>query len=155
MSEQPPYSLLVRGIEADLLPVCQRYGVGVISWSPLGGGWLSGRYRRGVEVPASRRATRLPERYELAQNENKLNAVHRLGDLADRIGVSLIHLALAFILGHPAITSAIIGTRTMHHLESQLGAMNVALDSSVLGIIDEIVPPGTNVNPGDAPGTSI
>jgi aryl-alcohol dehydrogenase-like predicted oxidoreductase len=154
VSEQPPYSLLVRGIEADLLPVCERYGVGVMSWSPLGGGWLSGRYQRDRESPASRRAERLPERYELALNQNKLVAVHRMGDLADRIGVTLIHLALAFVLSHPAITSAIIGPRTMAHLESQLGAMNVALDSSVLGVIDEIVPPGTNVNPGDTPGMS-
>ena len=154
VSEQPPYSLLVRGVETDLLPVCERYGIGVLSWSPLGGGWLSGRYQRGRESPVSKRAERLPARYELALNRNKLEVVHRLGDLADSIGVTPIHLALAFVLGNPAITSAIIGPRTMHHLKSQLGAMNLALDSSALGIIDEIVPPGTNVNPSDAPGTS-
>jgi aryl-alcohol dehydrogenase-like predicted oxidoreductase len=149
--EQPPYSILVRGIEAEVLPVCQQYGMGVIPWSPLAGGWLSGRYRKGVEVPASSRAQRLPHRFDLALpgNQAKLEAADKLAGLAEEAGLSLIHLALAFVLSHPGVTSPIIGPRTMEQLESQLGAADVVLDSAVLDRIDEIVPPGVNLNPAD------
>jgi aryl-alcohol dehydrogenase-like predicted oxidoreductase len=150
--EQPPYSLLVRGIEADVLPVCQQYGIGVISWSPLAGGWLSGRYRKDRDVPTSHRAQRIPERYDMALpgNQRKLDTADQLAQLADEAGISLIHLALAFVLKHPAVTSAIIGPRTMEQLESQLGATEVVLDDGLLDRIDEIVPPGQNLNPSDA-----
>jgi aryl-alcohol dehydrogenase-like predicted oxidoreductase len=150
--EQPPYSMLVRGIEADVLPTCARYGMGVIAWSPLAGGWLSGRYRKGAEQPPSTRAERLPARYDLSQpaNQRKLEAADALAQLADDAGLSLIHLALAFVLRHPAVTSAIIGPRTMEHLESQLDAADVMLSDDVLDRIDEVVPPGVNVNPVDA-----
>jgi aryl-alcohol dehydrogenase-like predicted oxidoreductase len=150
--EQPPYSMLVRGVEAEVLPVCQRYGMGVIPWSPLAGGFLSGGYRRGQAVPASTRSGRLPHRYDLSLpvNQRKLEAADALAQLADDAGISLIHLAIAFVLRHPAVTAAIIGPRTMEHLESQLGAAAVTLDQATLDRIDEIVPPGTNVNPADA-----
>jgi aryl-alcohol dehydrogenase-like predicted oxidoreductase len=150
--EQPPYSILVRGIEADVLPVCERYGMGVIPWSPLAGGWLSGRYRRGEEATESRRAQMLPQRFDMSlpENQRKLEAAHRLAELADEAGLSLIDLALAFVLEHPAITAAIIGPRTMEHLESQLTAAEVKLSADVLDRIDEIVAPGTNLNPADA-----
>ncbi len=150
--EQPPYSLLVRGIEADVLPTCARHGMGVIPWSPLAGGWLSGRWRKGAEAPASTRAERLPARYDLSRPENqrKLDAVESLAQLAEESGVSLIHLALAFVIRHPAVTSAIIGPRTMEQLESQIGAAEVDLDDAVLDRVDEIVPPGTTVSPADA-----
>jgi aryl-alcohol dehydrogenase-like predicted oxidoreductase len=150
--EQPPYSLLVRGIEADVLPTCARHGMGVIPWSPLAGGWLSGRWRKGADAPASTRAERLPARYDLSRPENqrKLDAVESLAQLAEETGVSLIHLALAFVIRHPAVTSAIIGPRTMEQLESQLGAAEVELDDAVLDRIDEIVAPGTTVSPADA-----
>jgi aryl-alcohol dehydrogenase-like predicted oxidoreductase len=149
--EQPPYSILVRGIEAEVLPVCQQYGMGVIPWSPLGGGWLSGRYRKDAEVPVSRRAERLPHRYDLSLpgNQAKLDAADALGRLADEAGMSLIHLALAFVLTHPAVTAPIIGPRTMEQLESQLGAADIVLDAAILDRIDEIVPPGVNLNPAD------
>src|SRR5262245_14945258 len=132
--EQPPYSILVRGIEAEVLPVCQQYGMGVIPWSPLAGGWLSGRYRKGAELPVSRRAQRLPHRFDLALpgNQAKLEAADKLAALADETGLSLIHLALAFVLSHPGVTSPIIGPRTMEQLESQLGAADVVLDDDVL-----------------------
>jgi aryl-alcohol dehydrogenase-like predicted oxidoreductase len=151
VSEQPPYSILVRGIEAEVLPVCARYGMAVIPWSPLAGGWLSGRYRRGMES-TSHRATRIPARYDLSlpANQAKLEATERLTKLADDAGMTLIHLALAFVLRHPAVTAPIIGPRTMEQLESQLGAAGVVLDTDVLDAIDEIVPPGTNLNPVDA-----
>lgn len=149
--EQPPYSLLVRGIETDVLPVCQAYGMGVICWSPLAGGWLGGRYRKGQEAPQTHRAARQPGRYDLSDpvNARKLDAVEDLTVLAEQAGVSLVDLALAFVLRHPAVTSAIIGPRTMEQLESQLGAPEVRLDDAVLDRIDEIVPPGSAVNPGD------
>jgi aryl-alcohol dehydrogenase-like predicted oxidoreductase len=150
--EQPPYSILVRGIERDVLPVCERYGMGVIPWSPLAGGWLSGRYRKGVDLPESTRAQRIPQRYDLSLPENraKLEAADALAQLADEAGISLIHLAIAFVLRHPAVTAPIIGPRTMEQLESQLGAVEVELDDALLDRIDAIVPPGTNLNPVDA-----
>jgi aryl-alcohol dehydrogenase-like predicted oxidoreductase len=150
--EQPPYSLLVRGIEAEVLPVCERYGMAVIPWSPLGGGWLTGRYRAGQDAPQSTRAERLPLRYDLSLPENqvKLEAAEQLAQLAERAGISLIHLALAFVMRHPAVTAPIIGPRTMEQLESQLGAAEVVLSDDVLDEIDAIVPPGRNVNPVDS-----
>jgi aryl-alcohol dehydrogenase-like predicted oxidoreductase len=150
--EQPPYSLLVRGIEADVLPTCQQYGMGVIPWSPLAGGWLSGRYRKGQEVPKSGRASRLPQRYDLSKPENqrKLDVVDELAKVAEDAGLTLIQLAVAFVTQHPAVTAAIIGPRTREHLESQLSAADVVLDEDVLDRIDRIVPPGTNLNAADA-----
>ena len=149
--EQPPYSILVRGIEADVLPTCRRHGVGVIPWSPLASGWLSGRYRQGAPAPDSKRAELLPARFDMSlpANQRKLDAADRLGALADDAGMTLIEMALGFVVRHPAVTAAIIGPRTMEHLESQLPAAEVELSDDVLDRIDEIVAPGTNVNPGD------
>lgn len=151
-TEQPPYSMLVRGIEADVLPVAQRYGMGVLPWSPLAGGWLTGRWRKGTETPTSRRAERLPKRYDLAlpENQRKLDATEQLALLAEEAGMTLIHMAIAFTLAHPAVTSPIIGPRTMEQLESQLGALDVKLTTDVLDRIDEIVPPGTTFTWADA-----
>jgi aryl-alcohol dehydrogenase-like predicted oxidoreductase len=144
VTEQPPYSILVRGIEADLLPVTQRYGMGVLPWSPLAGGWLSGRYRKGADWGPSSAGIK---RFDPAAPENvvKLHAVDALGQVADDAGLSLIHLALAFVLAHPAVTAPIIGPRTMAHLESQLGAADVTLSGDVLDRIDEIVAPGVTL----------
>ena len=149
--EQPPYSILVRGIEADVLPACQAYQMGVITWGPLASGWLSGAYRRDAEIPLSRRAQRLPHRFDLSLpgNQLKLDAADQLATLAAEAGLTLIHLALAFVLSHPAVTSAIIGPRTMEHLDSQLGAAAAELPADVLDRIDKIVPPGVNLNPAD------
>jgi aryl-alcohol dehydrogenase-like predicted oxidoreductase len=149
--EQPPYSILVRGVEDEVLPVCQDYRMGVIAWGPLASGWLSGGYRKDRELPASRRSGRLPQRFDLSLpgNQAKLEAAEKLAVLAEEAGLSLIHLALAFVVNHPAVTSAIIGPRTMEHLESQLGAADVVLTDDILDRIDEIVPPGTNLNPAD------
>jgi aryl-alcohol dehydrogenase-like predicted oxidoreductase len=151
VTEQPPYSMLIRGIETDVLPTCLRHGMGVIPWSPLASGWLSGRYRRGAELPTSMRADRLPTRFDMSLpgNQRKLEAADALGQLADEAGMTLIELAIAFVLNHPAVTAPIIGPRTMEHLESQLSAADVVLDDALLDRIDEIVPPGTNVNPAD------
>jgi aryl-alcohol dehydrogenase-like predicted oxidoreductase len=154
--EQPPYSILARGIEADVLPTCQELGMGAIAWSPLAGGWLSGRWRKGAEDLTSRRAQMIPDRYDLSipANQAKLEAADALGALADETGISLIDMALAFVIHHPAVTAAIIGPRTMDQLESQLGAADVQLDDAVLDRIDEIVAPGTTVNPADAGWTN-
>ncbi len=150
--EQPPYSLLVRGIERNVLPVCEQYGMGVIPWSPLAGGWLSGGYRKGRDLPESSRATRIPERFDmsLADNQRKFEASDALGALADESGIPLVHLALAFVMNHPAVTAAIVGPRTMEQLESHLGAQGVVLSTEILDRIDEIVPPGTIFNAADA-----
>jgi len=150
--EQPPYSLLVRGIERDVLPVCEQYGMGVIPWSPLAGGWLSGRYRKEQELPQSTRAARIPWRYDMSipGNQAKLEAAEALALLAEEAGVELIQMAIAFVLGHRAVTAAIIGPRTAEHLRSQLAGADVVLSDEVLDRIDQIVPPGTNFNPADA-----
>jgi aryl-alcohol dehydrogenase-like predicted oxidoreductase len=150
--EQPPYSILVRGIENDVLSTCQRYGMGVIPWSPLAGGWLSGKWRKGADDLTSHRANRVPDRYDLSKPENqtKLEAADALGALADEAGLSLVHLAIAWVINNPAVTSAIIGPRTMDQLTSQLGAVDVQLEADLLDRIDEIVPPGTNLNLADA-----
>lgn len=151
VTEQPPYSMLTRGIEADVLPVAQRYGMGVLPWSPLSGGWLSGKYRKGKQADSKRAQWSMPQfDPENPSNAAKLDAVENLVELAGDSGMSLIELALSFTLSHPAVTSPIIGPRTMEQLESQLGAADVRLDESTLDRIDEIVPPGTNLNPADA-----
>ncbi|MGO9750532.1 MAG: aldo/keto reductase [Solirubrobacteraceae bacterium] len=149
--EQPPYSLLVREIEKDVLPTCRRYGMGVIPWSPLAGGWLSGRYRKGVDQPESNRAALMPGRFDMSapENQRKLDAADALGALAHEAGMTLIEMALAFVIRHPAVTAAIIGPRTMEHLESQITAADVTLSDDVLDRIDEIVPPGVTIRPGD------
>ncbi|HEY6396832.1 MAG TPA: aldo/keto reductase, partial [Solirubrobacteraceae bacterium] len=150
--EQPPYSILARGIENDVLPTCLRHRVGTICWGPLGGGWLSGRYRKDGEVPKSLRAERLPGRYDLSEpgNQLKLEAADALAKLAEEAGMSLIEMSLAFVIRHPAVTAAIIGPRTMEHLESQLTAADVELSDELLDRIDEIVPPGINLRADDA-----
>ncbi|MDQ1394183.1 MAG: hypothetical protein QOF30_3160 [Acidimicrobiaceae bacterium] len=152
VSEQPPYSLLARGVEADVLPVCQQHGMGVLSWSPLAGGWLSGKYRKDQELPTSGRASRIPGRYDLTlpENQRKLDVVEQLAVLAEGAGLTLIHLALAFVLEHPAVTAAIIGPRTMEHLDDQLPAADLELDDELLDRIDQIIAPGTTLNAADA-----
>ncbi len=151
VTEQPAYSILVRAIEADVLPTCLRHGLGVLSYSPLTGGWLSGRWRKDSGQQSTSRASRLPERFDLSQpaNQRKLDAVEALTQLADDTGITLIQLAIAFVLNHPAITAAIIGPRTMEQLESQLPGGDVRLEPAVLDRIDEIVRPGVNLNPAD------
>jgi aryl-alcohol dehydrogenase-like predicted oxidoreductase len=152
VTEQPPYSMLVRGIENDVLPTCARHGMGVLPWSPLAGGWLSGRWRKGQDRPDSTRAERLPARYDLSNpdNQRKLDATEQLALLAEEAGLTLIEMAIAFVIRHPVVTSAIIGPRTMEQLESQLPAADVQLSDDVLDRIDEIVPPGTNFSAADA-----
>jgi len=150
--EQPPYSMLVRGIEADVLPTCRRYGMGVIPWSPLAGGWLSGRWRKGASDLTSRRAARIPQRYDLSvpANQRKLEAADALAALADEAGMSLVNLAVAWVVNHPDVTAAILGPRTMDQLTSQLDAADLTLEADVLDRIDEIVPPGSNFSFDDA-----
>ena len=151
-TEQPPYAIFTRGIEAEVLPVCQQLGLGVLVWAPLNGGWLSGKYRRGVEVSASARGVREADHFDLgtAAAEEKLSLVSELLLLAGDCGLTLPRLALGFVLAHPAVTTAIIGPRTLAQLESVLGADEVRLDAEVLDRIDALVAPGRNLNPADA-----
>ncbi|WP_406108538.1 aldo/keto reductase [Micromonospora globbae] len=151
-TEQPPYSLLARGIETDLLPVTQRYGMGVLTWSPLASGFLTGRYRKGQPVDLTTgRAALTPARFDPAIEENarKLDVVEHLVELASEIGCTLPELALAFPVAHPAVTSVIIGPRTMEQLDAALKGAALTLDDAVLDRIDEIVPPGTNLYQAD------
>jgi aryl-alcohol dehydrogenase-like predicted oxidoreductase len=153
-TEQPPYSMLTRGIEYDVLPTCLRHGMGVLSYSPLAGGWLSGRYRKGQEISgpgSAARAARFADAYDSANAANaaKLDAADALGRLADEAGLSLIQMAIAFVTRHPAVTSAIIGPRTMEHLDSYLAADGIKLSADLLDRIDEIVPPGVTTNVAD------
>jgi aryl-alcohol dehydrogenase-like predicted oxidoreductase len=151
--EQPPYSIVVRGIEGNVLPACQKYGMGAIVWSPLAGGWLTGRIRQDSGVDMTRgRARRLPQRFDpsLPGNQAKLAAVEELIKIAADAGCSLTHMALAFVVGNPAVTSAIIGPRTMDQLTDLLASASVTLDDDILDRIDQIVPPGVNLNPADA-----
>ncbi len=151
--EQPPYSMLARGIEADVLPTCQRYGMGVIPWSPLSGGWLSGKWRKDADdlAPTSPARKRLTARYDLSlpANQRKLDAAEALAQLAEEAGMPLVEMAIAFVINHPTVTAAIIGPRTMEQLEGQLPAADLTLSADVLDRIDEIVAPGTNINPAD------
>jgi aryl-alcohol dehydrogenase-like predicted oxidoreductase len=150
--EQPPYSILVRGIERDVLPTLLRHHMGAIAWSPLAGGWLSGKWRKGADDLTSRRSAMIPRRYDLSipGNQLKLEAADELAVVADEAGLTLIEMALAFVIRHPAVTAAIIGPRTIEHLESQLSAADVELSADVLDRIDEIVPPGVDLNSTDA-----
>ncbi|MGB2571703.1 aldo/keto reductase [Micromonospora citrea] len=151
-TEQPPYSLLARGIESSVLPVCQRYGMGVLVWSPLASGFLTGRYRRDRPVDlTSGRPALTPARFDptLPGNAAKFDAVEQLTVLAEEIGRSLPELALAFTTAHPAVTSTIIGPRTAAQLRGLLKAADLALDDATLDRIDAIVPPGANLYPPD------
>jgi aryl-alcohol dehydrogenase-like predicted oxidoreductase len=152
VSEQPPYSLLVRGIEVDVLPTCQRHGMAVIPWSPLAAGWLSGKWRKGSTDMTSARAERLPWRYDLTipSNQRKLDAADGLARLADEAGLTLVHMAVAWAANHPAVTAPIIGPRTMEQLTTQIGAADVTLEADLLDRIDEIVPPGTDFSLADS-----
>ncbi|MGD0700142.1 MAG: aldo/keto reductase [Trebonia sp.] len=150
VTEQPPYSILVRGIEADVLPTARRHGMGILSYSPLSGGWLSGRWRKdAASAPAS--AARPNARFDMASpaNQRKLDVVEELAQPADKAGLTLIELAIAFAINHPAVTAAIIGPRTMEQLESQLPGAEVTLTADILDRIDELVAPGVTINPDD------
>ena len=156
VSEQPPYSILMRGIERSVLPACQRYGIGVIPWSPLAGGLLTGRYRKGQEPPEGSRlargfgSARFENERQRQVHEERLDAVEELLVVADKAGVSLTHLAHAFVLEHPAVTSAIIGPRTMEQLDDVLAGVEVRLDEAILDAIDQVVRPGVDLSAGDA-----
>ncbi|MET7373950.1 aldo/keto reductase [Micromonospora arida] len=146
VTEQPSYSILQRGIEAHVLPVTEQYGLGVLAWSPLASGWLSGAIRAGREITTSRSAL-LPARFDLSvpANQARLDAVEQLASVADDAGLTLIQLALGFVTAHPAVTSAIIGPRTIDHLHAQLAAADTVLPAEVLDAIDAIVAPGVDL----------
>ena len=149
--EQPPYSILVREIERAMLPAAQKHQMGVIVWSPLAGGWLSGKFRKGKPVEKTGRARRIPARFDekLPGNQRKYEVIEELVGLADKEGISLVELAVAWTLEHPAVTSAIIGPRNLDQLNGQLNAPDIALSPETLDAIDELVPAGVTLNPAD------
>jgi aryl-alcohol dehydrogenase-like predicted oxidoreductase len=149
-TEQPPYSMLVRGIEVDVLPTAQRHGMGILTYSPLSGGWLSGNWGADSS-PTSPARQRLVARFDMSlpENQHKLEAVEELAKVADDTCLSMIELAIAFVVNHPGVTSAIIGPRTMEQLESQLPGAEAVLSDEVLDRIDAIVKPGVTINPAD------
>lgn len=143
-TEQSPYSILNRSIEREVLPTCERFGMGVMAWSPLSKGMLTGKYRKGMPLPDSLRVKFFPG---AMSDEGSLDAVEKLIPLAEGAGMSLIHLAIAFVVAHPALTSAIIGPRTPEQLDTYLAGSTAALSDDILDRIDEIVPPGVDVAP--------
>jgi aryl-alcohol dehydrogenase-like predicted oxidoreductase len=146
--EQPPYSIFVRHIEKDVLPVCQKYGTGVIPWSPLNRGWLAGKYRRGQELDPQSRAARgdaFIDRPDSPAGQRKLELVEELIPMAQEVNASLAQYALAWTLTNPVVTAPIIGPRTMEQLEDNLGALEITIPPDHLRRIDELVPPGTDV----------
>jgi aryl-alcohol dehydrogenase-like predicted oxidoreductase len=160
VSEQPPYSILVRGIERDVLAAAREYKLGVIVWSPLAGGWLSGQYRSRVPPAGSRaarsreyrsRGGRMEERYQIAADANaaKFQIIDDLAEVAGQARLPLLSMALAFTLAHPAVTSCLIGPRTPDQLDAILAHADTELDEETLDAIDAIVLPGTVVNPAD------
>ena len=150
VTEQPPYSVLQRGIEADVLPVAQQYGLGVLVWSPLASGWLSGAVRAGQEN-STNRSTMRPGMFDLAvpTNRAKIDAVEQLVAIADEAGLTLIQLALGFVTAHPGVTAAIVGPRTPEHLAAQLAAADTVLPADVLDAIDAVVAPGVDLAPDE------
>ena len=150
VTEQPPYSMLVRGVEEDVLPTALRHGMGTLTYSPLAGGWLSGRWRKeSASSPTS--SARPPARFDMSDpaNQRTLDAVEKLALLAQESGLTLIEMAVAFVINHPGVTAAIIGPRTMEQLEAFLPAADLTLSPDVLDRIDQIVAPGVTVNPAD------
>jgi aryl-alcohol dehydrogenase-like predicted oxidoreductase len=152
VTEQPGYSILQRAIERDVLPVTQEYGLGTLTWSPLAGGWLSGAIRAGREISTNRSSMAMvQDRFDLSipRNRAKLEAVEQLVTIADEAGLTLVQLALGFVTAHPGVTSALIGPRTADHLAAQLAAADTVLTPDVLDAIDEVVPPGVDLAPGE------
>jgi aryl-alcohol dehydrogenase-like predicted oxidoreductase len=139
-TEQPPYSILNRGIEAEILPLAQRDGVGVLVWGPMAQGMLTGRVRKGQQTDSHRAPLN-----ETFRDEHRLDIVEQLVALSDEAGLSMPHMAMAFAISHPGVSSAILGSRTMEQLDHLLAGLDVTLTDDVLDRIDEIVPPGTDV----------
>ncbi|GHH04598.1 aldo/keto reductase [Streptomyces lanatus] len=146
VTEQPGYSILQRGVETHVLPVTEEYGLGVLVWSPLASGWLSGAVREGRDITTNRSAF-MPDRFDLTLpvNRARLDAVERLAKVADEAGLTMIQLALGFVTAHPAVTAALIGPRTTDHLHAQLAAADTVLSADVLDAVDAIVAPGTDL----------
>jgi aryl-alcohol dehydrogenase-like predicted oxidoreductase len=147
-TEQPSYSLLQRGIERDVLPVAEQYGLGVLAWSPLASGWLSGAVREGRDI-TTHRSGFMAARFDLSSpvNRARMDAVEQLAAIADGAGLPLVQLALGFVTAHPAVTAALIGPRTLEHLDAQLAAADTVLPADLIDAVDAVVAPGTDLAP--------
>jgi aryl-alcohol dehydrogenase (NADP+) len=148
-TEQPPYSILCRGIERSVLPTCRRHSIGVLVWSPLSGGWLTGKYRRDAEVPSDSRGALQPDHFD-GGNVAKYDAVEQLAKIADGAGLTLTQMSLAWTLAHPAVTATLLGPRTEQQLGELLTAADIELTGDVLDAVDAVVAPGTDLNPADS-----
>lgn len=150
-TEQPPYSIFARRIEADVLPTCQRYNMGVVVWSPLSQGWLTGKWRHGQKPNDTQRQNLQPHLYQMDRpdNQRKLDLIDQLDIIANDAGISLMHMAIAFVCAHPAVTSAILGPRTLNQLEGLLEGADVELTGETLDAIDALIPPGANISHDD------
>lgn len=150
-SEQPPYSIFTRAIEADVLPVCEKHNVAVLAYTPLDGGWLSGKYRRNQVAEVSARQRLQPSRFDTDSeiNQRKLDAVEDLAALAQEAEIELSHMGIAFVLQHPAVTTALVGGGKVEYMEKHLAGADVRLSDELLDEIDKIVPPGVNMNAAD------
>lgn len=146
-TEQPPYSIMNRSIEREVLPTAQSYGMGTMVWSPLAMGMLTGRYRKDQPQPDSMRVKRFPNQMS---DERRFDVIEQLIPLAEQAGLPMTHMAMAFVMAHPAVTSALIGPRKMEHLDDLLASVEVSLSDEILDRIDAIVPPGTDVGPIEA-----
>lgn len=147
-SEQVLYNVFARNVETDLFPTCRRHGTAVITWSPLSGGWLTGKYTRERPAPKGSRAERFPQYFDAA-NETKLAMVERLGAIATDAGIPLTHLALAWCGEHPAVSTTLLGPRTDAQLQDLLAVGDLQLDAATLDAIDQVNPPGVLINPQD------
>ncbi|RLE26143.1 MAG: aldo/keto reductase [Actinobacteria bacterium] len=150
--EQAPYSILCRGVERAVFPTTQQLGMGVLTWSPLSGGWLTGKYSRSSPVPDGSRASTNPEHFD-SDNESKFDAVEALAEIAEHAGMSLTHMALAWNSEHPAVSTTLLGPRTEDQLADLLGAADLRLDEDTLDAIDAVVAPGESINPADSAWT--
>jgi diketogulonate reductase-like aldo/keto reductase len=139
-TEQPPYSILNRGVEREVLPVAQRYGIGTLIWGPLAQGLLTGRVRTGQE-----NTLRRAQLFRHLNDQRRIDVVEQLMALAEAAGLPMTHLAIAFTIAHPGVTSALLGPRTMDHLDDLLGGATAVLPDEILDKIYQIAPPGTDV----------
>ncbi|MDP6380266.1 MAG: aldo/keto reductase, partial [Phycisphaerae bacterium] len=146
-SEQPPYSIFARGIEKEVLPACKKYGLAVIPWSPLAGGWLSGKYRKNKPIPEGSRFLRRKKNMDVNSPDNarRFDAIEALVPLADEVGLTLAEFALAWVKSNPLVTAPLLGPRTIEHLHSYLNVLDVKLPAEIIKKVDDIVPSGTDL----------
>jgi len=145
VTEQPPYNLLDRRIENELVPLALRHNLGLLPWSPLGMGILAGRYEKSDEAPEGSRVARIGAWAAERITRQGIEAARRVAEVARDKGLTPSQLALLWVKDQPAVTSPIIGPRTEAHLDDALAVLEMSLDDETAATMDEIVPPGTAI----------